>query len=40
MRQALHRTAPDVVVLDRRLGDEDGLALCAALRAVAGRPRS
>jgi DNA-binding NarL/FixJ family response regulator len=38
MHQALHRTAPDVVVLDRRLGDEDGLALCAALRAVAGAP--
>jgi DNA-binding NarL/FixJ family response regulator len=33
MQRALPRTAPDVVVLDRRLGDEDGLALCAALRA-------
>jgi DNA-binding NarL/FixJ family response regulator len=33
MVAALRRTRPDVVVLDRRLGDEDGIALCAALRA-------
>jgi DNA-binding NarL/FixJ family response regulator len=33
MTQALSRTAPDVIVLDRHLGDEDGLALCAAVRA-------
>src|SRR3954468_18713702 len=33
MLRVLPRTAPDVVVLDRRLGDEDGLALCATLRA-------
>jgi DNA-binding NarL/FixJ family response regulator len=29
----VRRTRPDVVVLDRRLGDEDGLALCRMLRA-------
>jgi DNA-binding NarL/FixJ family response regulator len=29
----VRRTRPDVVVVDRRLGDEDGLALCRALRA-------
>jgi DNA-binding NarL/FixJ family response regulator len=33
MGRVLPRTAPDVVILDRRLGDEDGLALCATLRA-------
>ena len=33
MERVLRRTAPDVVVLDRRLADEDGLVLCAALRA-------
>jgi DNA-binding NarL/FixJ family response regulator len=33
MLRTLPRTAPDVVVLDRRLGGEDGLALCATLRA-------
>jgi DNA-binding NarL/FixJ family response regulator len=33
MQRAMHRSAPDVIVLDRRLGDEDGLALCATLRA-------
>jgi DNA-binding NarL/FixJ family response regulator len=38
MTQALQRTAPDVVVLDRHLGDEDGLALCADVRATAGAP--
>jgi DNA-binding NarL/FixJ family response regulator len=38
MEQALRRTAPDVVVLDRHLGDEDGLALCADVRAATGAP--
>jgi DNA-binding NarL/FixJ family response regulator len=38
MTEALRRTAPDVIVLDRRLGAEDGLALCAALRARTGAP--
>jgi DNA-binding NarL/FixJ family response regulator len=38
MAEAMHRTAPDVIVLDRRLGAEDGLALCAALRERAGAP--
>jgi DNA-binding NarL/FixJ family response regulator len=36
MQRVLHRTAPDVIVLDRRLGDEDGLALCATLRSDDG----
>ena len=38
MARVLHRTAPDVVVLDRRLGDEDGLALCATLRSEPDAP--
>jgi DNA-binding NarL/FixJ family response regulator len=38
MDRAIVRTAPDVVVLDRRLGDEDGLALCADLRARDASP--
>jgi len=38
MARVLHRTAPDVVVLDRRLGDEDGLALCATVRSERGAP--
>jgi DNA-binding NarL/FixJ family response regulator len=38
MARVLHRTAPDVVVLDRRLGDEDGLALCATVRSEPGAP--
>jgi DNA-binding NarL/FixJ family response regulator len=38
MSQALQRTAPDVVVLDRHLGDEDGLALCADVRAASSAP--
>lgn len=29
----LRRTRPDVVVLDHRLGDEDGIELCRELRA-------
>jgi DNA-binding NarL/FixJ family response regulator len=35
MWRVLRRTRPDVVVLDRRLGDEDGVELC---RAVCGEP--
>jgi DNA-binding NarL/FixJ family response regulator len=35
----LRRTRPDVVVLDRRLGAEDGLALCRALRAEPAPPQ-
>jgi DNA-binding NarL/FixJ family response regulator len=31
--RVLRRTRPDVVVLDRRLGDEDGLALSLVVRA-------
>jgi DNA-binding NarL/FixJ family response regulator len=38
MMDAMRRAAPDVIVLDRRLGVEDGLALCAALRERAGAP--
>jgi DNA-binding NarL/FixJ family response regulator len=38
MLEAMRRSAPDVVVLDRRLGVEDGLALCAALHERAGAP--
>jgi DNA-binding NarL/FixJ family response regulator len=38
MSRVLPRTAPDVVILDRRLGDEDGLALCATLRADDNAP--
>jgi DNA-binding NarL/FixJ family response regulator len=36
--RALRRTRPDVVVLDRRLGSEDGLTLCAALRTEPAPP--
>ena len=32
MWELLRRTRPDVVVLDHRLGEEDGLALCKDLR--------
>src|SRR4051812_26421279 len=39
MTQALDRTAPDVVVLDRHLGDADGLVLCAELRAAERAPQ-
>jgi DNA-binding NarL/FixJ family response regulator len=34
----LRRTRPDVVLLDWRLGDEDGVALCRMLRAEAAPP--
>jgi DNA-binding NarL/FixJ family response regulator len=34
----VRRTRPDVVVVDRRLGDEDGLALCRTLRAEPAAP--
>jgi DNA-binding NarL/FixJ family response regulator len=34
----LRRTRPDVVVLDHRLGDEDGIALCRELRAEPDPP--
>ncbi len=37
-RRVLPRTKPDVVILDRRLGDEDGLVLCESLRAQPGAP--
>jgi DNA-binding NarL/FixJ family response regulator len=37
-RRVLPRTKPDVVILDRRLGDEDGLALCEATRSQPGAP--
>jgi DNA-binding NarL/FixJ family response regulator len=33
MWRLLPRAQPDVVVLDHRLGDEDGIELCRALRA-------
>jgi DNA-binding NarL/FixJ family response regulator len=32
MWRLLRRTRPDVVVLDHRLGDEDGVELCRALQ--------
>ena len=38
MLAALDRTRPDVIVLDRRLGDDDGVALCAELRATSEAP--
>ncbi len=38
LRRALHQTQPDVIVLDQRLGDEDGLELCRELSAQPGTP--
>lgn len=38
MWRLLRRTRPDVVVLDHRLGDEDGIELCRLLRAEPGPP--
>jgi len=35
----VRRTRPDVVVLDRRLGDEDGLTVCRMLRAEPDAPQ-
>jgi DNA-binding NarL/FixJ family response regulator len=39
LSRALPRTRPDVVVLDRRLGDEDGLRICESLREEADAPQ-
>jgi DNA-binding NarL/FixJ family response regulator len=36
--RVLRRTRPDVVVLDRRLGEEDGLALSTTVRAEPAPP--
>jgi DNA-binding NarL/FixJ family response regulator len=38
MWELLRRGRPDVVVLDHRLGDEDGIELCAEVRAKADAP--
>src|SRR4051795_5245331 len=38
MWRLLRRARPDVVVLDHRLGEEDGLELCRALRAEPEAP--
>jgi DNA-binding NarL/FixJ family response regulator len=38
MRDLLRRGRPDVVVLDHRLGDEDGIQLCMEVREPAGAP--
>jgi DNA-binding NarL/FixJ family response regulator len=38
MWRALNRHRPDVVVLDHRLGAEDGIELCRALRAETDPP--
>jgi DNA-binding NarL/FixJ family response regulator len=38
MRDMLRRGRPDVVVLDHRLGDEDGIQLCMEVREGAGAP--
>ena len=38
MWRLLRRTRPDVVVLDHRLGDEDGIELCRALRSEPAPP--
>ena len=37
---ALRHTRPDVVLLDWRLGDEDGVALCRTLRAETAPPEA
>lgn len=37
--RAVRHTRPDVVVLDRRLGVEDGIEICATLRAEPGPPQ-
>jgi DNA-binding NarL/FixJ family response regulator len=37
--RVLGRTRPDVVVLDRRLGEEDGLRLCERLRTYPDAPQ-
>jgi len=38
LRRALRHTRPDVIVLDHRLGDEDGLELCLELASAPGAP--
>jgi DNA-binding NarL/FixJ family response regulator len=38
MWDLLRRGQPDVVVLDHRLGDEDGIQLCSEVRAEADAP--
>ncbi|HEY0360830.1 MAG TPA: response regulator transcription factor [Solirubrobacteraceae bacterium] len=38
LRAAMGQTRPDVVLLDWRLGDEDGLALCRTLRGGPAPP--
>jgi DNA-binding NarL/FixJ family response regulator len=38
LQQIVRRTRPDVVVLDRRLGAQDGLDLCRVLRAEVSPP--
>jgi DNA-binding NarL/FixJ family response regulator len=38
LRAALRHTRPDVVLLDWRLGEEDGVALCRKLRAEPASP--
>ncbi|MCW3002658.1 MAG: response regulator transcription factor [Conexibacter sp.] len=38
MWRLLRRTRPDVVILDHRLGAEDGIGLCRALRAEPAPP--
>lgn len=38
MLAAQRRTRPDVVLLDWRLGDEDGVALCRTLRGESAPP--